>query len=149
MPNGDNHGPMAVLPEEAPEPIPTNTQGEPAILVENSQPTNPSTRLRKRQRNNSSAFTEFNTANNSAHTGDNNGRVTNQEARLFFNSFKEVLAHQTSIIEAARAEIREIKNEQQVLKNQNAELQEKIQALRVQTEARPVNDSHQKHGQKW
>ena len=34
-----------------------------------------------------------------------------RKSGLFFSSFKEILAHQTSIIEAANAEIREIKNE--------------------------------------
>jgi hypothetical protein len=65
---------------------------------------------------------------------DDGKRITNQMIASLVISLRKAVAQQTSIIEAARAEIREIKTEQKALKEQNTELQEEVQTLRAQIE---------------
>lgn len=118
---GTNLGPMAIPPAGVPEPHPTNTQETPRIFTQEVfRPTIPLTRKCPRRgadtENELIANPEF------ASCGENNGRVTNQDVRQFFTSFKEALARQTDVIEAVKAEIQELKAEQQLLRAQNAEL---------------------------
>jgi hypothetical protein len=57
-------------------------------------------------------------------------KVTNQVIGGLIDSLRTIIGQQTSTIQAARAEIQEIRTEQQALKDQNTKLQEEIQALR-------------------
>ncbi|KAI9035201.1 cell division protein ZapB [Aspergillus affinis] len=66
-------------------------------------------------------------------------RITNQMIAGLIGSLKEVITQQTSTIQSARAEIREIKSEQQALKEQNTQLQDEVQALREQIKTQAVN----------
>ena len=54
-------------------------------------------------------------------------------------SLKKVITQQTSTIQSAQSEIREIKSEQQTFKEQNTQLQDEIQTLRKQIETHAVN----------
>lgn len=65
---------------------------------------------------------------------DDGKRITNQMIGNLIDSLRKVIAQQTSTIQSARLEIREIRTEQQELKEQNIKLQEEIQALRIQVE---------------
>ena len=71
---------------------------------------------------------------------DDGKRITNQMIASLVISLRKAVAQQTSIIEAARAEIREIKTEQKALKGQNTELQEEIQTLRAQIETQATTN---------
>jgi hypothetical protein len=66
---------------------------------------------------------------------DNNGRVTTKEVRQLINSLKEIISHQTTVIESTKAEILEVKHDQNVLRDQNEKLHDEIRALREQIEA--------------
>ncbi|OOQ87565.1 hypothetical protein PEBR_15599 [Penicillium brasilianum] len=48
---------------------------------------------------------------------DNNGRVTTKEVRQLINSLKEIITHQTTVIESTKAEILEVKHDQNVLQD--------------------------------
>jgi hypothetical protein len=65
---------------------------------------------------------------------DDGKRITYQTVASLISSLKIVITQQTNIIELARAEIHEIKTEQDTLREQNTKLQEEIQALRTQIE---------------
>jgi peptidoglycan hydrolase CwlO-like protein len=65
---------------------------------------------------------------------DDGKRITYQTVASLISSLKKVITQQTNIIELARAEIHEIKTEQNTLREQNTKLQEEIQALRTKIE---------------
>jgi hypothetical protein len=69
-----------------------------------------------------------------ASSEDNNGRVTTKEIRQLINSLKEIINHQTTVIESTKAEILEVKHDQDVLRDQNEKLHEEIRALRERIE---------------
>ncbi|CAK41173.1 uncharacterized protein An12g06420, partial [Aspergillus niger] len=135
---GTSLGPMAI-PAGVTEPHPTNTQETATIFSDyDFRPRIPAARKRRRrgldgEENEPIANPEFATG------GESNGRVTNQDVRQYFNSFNEALKHQTEIIETVRAEVQELKAEQQLLRTHNKELQEEIEALRAKLEAQPLN----------
>jgi hypothetical protein len=60
--------------------------------------------------------------------------VTTKEVRQLIHSLKEIITHQTTVIESTKAEILEVKHDQNVLRDQNEKLREEIQALRAQIE---------------
>ncbi|GCB25862.1 hypothetical protein AAWM_08747 [Aspergillus awamori] len=130
---------MAIPPAGVTEPHPTNTQETPTIFSDyDFRPRIPAARKRRRrgldgEENEPIANPEFATG------GESIGRVTNQDVRQYFNSFNEALQHQTEIIETARAEVQELKAEQQLLRTHNKELREEIQALRARLETQPLN----------
>ncbi|KAI3040862.1 hypothetical protein CBS147352_9731 [Aspergillus niger] len=127
------------IPAGVTEPHPTNTQETATIFSDyDFRPRIPAARKRRRrgidaEENEPIANPEFATG------GESNGRVTNQDVRQYFNSFNEALKHQTEIIETVRAEVQDLKAEQQILRTHNKELQEEIQALRAKLEAQPLN----------
>eukprot|EP00136_Aspergillus_niger_P005212 XP_001395701.2 reverse transcriptase [Aspergillus niger CBS 513.88] len=127
------------IPAGVTEPHPTNTQETATIFSDyDFRPRIPAARKRRRrgldgEENEPIANPEFATG------GESNGRVTNQDVRQYFNSFNEALKHQTEIIETVRAEVQELKAEQQLLRTHNKELQEEIEALRAKLEAQPLN----------
>lgn len=118
------------------EPYPTNSQETTSIFSEELfQPTLPLTqRLGKRRRNGSVSVTIPIANPEFAGLEAGSGRVTTKEVWRLIDSFKEIITHQTNVIESARAEILEIKTEQQTLKSQNAELQGGLHALREKLE---------------
>ncbi|KAI9041460.1 uncharacterized protein KD926_006856 [Aspergillus affinis] len=66
-------------------------------------------------------------------------RITNQMIAGLIVTLKKVITQQTSTIQSTRAEVRELKTEQQTLKEQNTQLQDEIQVLRKQIESQAVN----------
>lgn len=66
-------------------------------------------------------------------------RISYSMIASLIGNLNKVIAQQTGTIQSARAEIREIKTEQQALKEQNTQLQGEIQALRKQIETQAVN----------
>lgn len=74
---------------------------------------------------------------NSLVRGDNTRRVTNQGVRQLINSLKETINQQTAVIKSTKADLLDVKNDQQVLKIKNEELQEEGRALRLQTDSLP------------
>lgn len=69
-----------------------------------------------------------------ATTEDSNGRVTTKGIRQLINSLREVIAHQTTVIESTKAELPEIKHDQNILADQNEKLYDEIRALRERVE---------------
>lgn len=126
--------PMADPPAGAPDS--TNTLGtatsfslerfEPSILP----------RKRRRPRNGDEIITTPRSNSEFAVRGTNTGQVTNQEVRQLINSLKETINQQTAVIKSTKADLLEVKNDQEVLKIKNEELQE-VRALRLQTESLP------------
>jgi hypothetical protein len=124
---------MADPPAGGPEPSPTNTQrGVRLFTVEDFEPIVP--RKRRSPRNGNEATTVAHSNPEFASSEDNNGRVTTKEIRQLINSLKEIITHQTTVIESTRAEILEVKHDQTVLRDQNEKLHEEIRALRERTE---------------
>jgi DNA gyrase/topoisomerase IV subunit A len=70
-----------------------------------------------------------------ASTEDNNGRVTTKEVRQLIDNLKLIIHRQTALIESTKAEIEEVKHDQNVLRDQNEKLHEEVRALRTQIEA--------------
>jgi hypothetical protein len=124
---------MADPPAGAPEPPPTNTQeSNLSLSVEDFQPRVPTEPLplahipRKRTRS-GDAFSP----------SGNSGRVTTREVWKLIDSLKAIITHQTVLIESTKAEIEEVKHDQNVLRDQNEKLHEEVRALRAQIEAHP------------
>ena len=123
---------MADPPAGGPEPPPTNTQDTNASFsVENFQPRVPIEQLpvsRKRTRS-GDAFTP----------SESTGRVTTREVWRLVSTLKDIIYHQTGLIESTKAELLEVKHDQNILQDQNEKLHEKIQVLQTQIETpRPV-----------
>ncbi|KAJ5646736.1 hypothetical protein N7490_003108 [Penicillium lividum] len=124
---------MADPPAGAPEPLPTNTQESGLNLsVEDFQPRVPTEPLplayvpRKRTR-----------SGDSFSSSENSGRVTTREVWKLIDSLKTIITHQTALIESTKAEIEEVKHDQNALRDQNDKLHEEVKALRTQIEAHP------------
>jgi hypothetical protein len=128
-------GPTMVPPTGDSGPQPTNSQPTSSqttvFSLETFQPTisSQSTRLGKRRRNGSYTAP---ISNPEFAAAADNGRVTTKEVKRLIEELKDIIHHQTSIIEATKADLLEVKTKQQALKSQNAELQDEIQALRAQ-----------------
>lgn len=94
---------MTEPPEGAPEPLPTNTQETTtSFSIEDFQPrvsVVPSRVRRKRARNSEIYSPEENT-----------GRV-----RQLIDTFKDIIHHQTGLIESTKAELQEVRHDQNVL----------------------------------
>lgn len=76
-----------------------------------------------------------------ANTEDNHGRVTTKEVRRLIESLKEIIAHQTALIESiesTKTEIQEVKHDQNFLQERNAKLHGVVRALRAQLDAAPL-----------
>ena len=125
-----NHGPMMDPPGGAPEPHPTNTQGtanpfslgnfEPLIVPRKRRSPRHGEELVNTARSNP----EF------ADLGDHGGRVTTKEIRQLINNLKEIITHQTAVIESTKADLVEVKHDQNTLKTINEQLQEEVRTLR-------------------
>jgi hypothetical protein len=121
---------MADPPVGAPEPPPTYTQETTASFsVEDFQPrVTVTTPLIPHKRTRSGeGFTP----------AEGTGRVTTQEVRQLIDTLKDTIAHQTNLIESSKAELLEVKHDQNVIKAQNEKLHEEVCALRAQIEALP------------
>jgi hypothetical protein len=53
------------------------------------------------------------------------------------DSLKDIIHHQTTLIESTKADLEEVKHDQNVLREQNDRLHEEVRALRAQIEANP------------
>ena len=106
---------MADPPAGASEPPPTNTQEtNTSFSVEDFQPrvpTEPLPHSRKRTRS-GDAFAP----------SDSTGRVTTREVWKLIDSLKLTIHHQTALIESTKAEIEEVRHDQNVLRDQNDKL---------------------------
>ncbi|EGD99960.1 hypothetical protein TESG_08624 [Trichophyton tonsurans CBS 112818] len=129
------------MAEPTGDPEPPNTQESTTSILsfESFQPITQSSQPARRgkRRRNDSYTTNSNPEPVAA--GDGSGRVTNQEIRRLIDDLKNVISHQTNVIEATKAGILELKVEQEALKSQNSSLQEEIHALRAQIEALSSN----------
>lgn len=108
---GSNPGPMADPPAGLPEASPTNTQGSTVFSVEDFQPrvNNIPTRVtRKRGRHNEGYTPE-----------EASGRVTTREVWKLIDELKDIIHRQTALIESTKAELQEVKHDQNVLHKQN------------------------------
>jgi hypothetical protein len=63
--------------------------------------------------------------------------VTTKEVRQLIDSLKDIIHHQTTLIQATKDELQEVKHDQNVLQAQNEKLHEEIRALRAQVETLP------------
>jgi hypothetical protein len=118
---------MADPPAGPAEASPTNTQLTTEFSVEDFQPrvTNVPTRVtRKRGRHNESYAPEEST-----------GRVTTREVWKLIDELKDIIHRQTTLIESTKAELQEVKHEQNALQDQNQKLYEEVKALRAQLDS--------------
>lgn len=124
---------MTDPPTGGAEPPPTNTQNTTvSFSVEDFQPRvtigSPGSPSESRKRTRSGdAFTP----------SENSGRVTTKEVWKLIGTLKDIIRHQTAVIEATQSELQEVKHNQNVLQEQNEKLQEEMRALRTQLEALP------------
>ena len=122
---------MADPPAGASEPPPTSTQEtNTSFSVEDFQPrvpTEPLPHSRKRTRS-GDAFAP----------SDSTGRVTTREVWKLIDSLKLIIHHQTALIESTKAEIEEVRHDQNVLRDQNDKLHEEVRAMRAQIETLPL-----------
>lgn len=129
--------PMPDPPAGAPEATPTNTPKTTKLF--SSDRFQPSLVPRKsRQPRHSDKYTstprsspEF--ASNSEPTR----RVTTREVRQLIDDLKEIIHHQTTLIQANEDELHKVKHNQNVLLDQNEKLLEEIRTLRTQVETHP------------
>ncbi|KAI9044306.1 uncharacterized protein KD926_001537 [Aspergillus affinis] len=109
------------------EPPPTNTQETNiSFSVEDFQPrfpVEPLPQSRKRTRS-GDAFTP----------SESTGRVTTREVWRLASTLKDIIHHQTSLIESTNAELLEIKLDQNILHDQNEKLRDEIKTLRKQSQ---------------
>ncbi|CAG8069187.1 unnamed protein product [Penicillium salamii] len=121
-------------PTGGPEPPPTNTQETPtSFSVEDFQPRvnigSPESPTESRKRTRSGdAFAP----------SENSGRVTTKEVWKLIGTLKDIIRHQTAVIESTQNELQEIKHNQHVLQEQNEKLHEEVKALRAQVESTPA-----------
>lgn len=128
---------MADPPAGAPDSPPTNTQGTTDLFsLENFEPSIVP-RKRRQPRHGDEAAAGPRSNPEFASASDTNGRVTTKEVRRLIDSLKEIITHQTALIESTKAEILEVKHDQNVLQAQNEKLHEEVRALREQVEAPP------------
>lgn len=124
---------MTDPPTGGPEPSPTNTRrGAQLFTLEEFEPIVPRKRRSPRNRNEATAVAYSNPE--FAGSEDNNGRVTTKEVQQLIHSLKDIITYQTTVIESTKADILEVKHDQNVLRDQNVKLREEIQTLRGQIE---------------
>ena len=125
---------MANPPAGGPEPPPTNPQrGAALFTLANFEPSIVP-RKRRSPRHGDESTTIARSNPEFANTEDGNGRVTTKEIRQLINGLKEVIAYQTIVIESTKAELLEVKHDQNVLRDQNEKLLDEIRTLREQIE---------------
>lgn len=66
------------------------------------------------------------------------GRVTTREMWKLIDTLKDIIHHQTILIESTQNELQEVKHNQNVLQDQNEKFYEEVQALRTQLQALPT-----------
>ena len=126
---------MADPPAGAPEPPPTNTERPTKIFsVEDFEP-----QIVPRKRRQPRQGDEFVSTprSNPEFAGESTGRVTTKEVWKLIDTLKDIIHHQTTLIESTQSELQEVKHNQNVLQEQNEKLQEEVRALRTQLEALP------------
>ncbi|KAJ5515933.1 hypothetical protein N7527_007493 [Penicillium freii] len=121
---------MTDPPTGGPEPPPTNIQETiTSFSVEDFQPrvtigsSGSPSESRKRTRS-GDAFAP----------SENSGRVTIKEVWKLIGTLKDIIRHQTVVIESTQNGLQEIKYNQNVLQEQNEKLYEEVKALRTQIE---------------
>lgn len=128
---------MADPPVGVPEAVPTNTQETTNLF--SSSDFQPSIVPRKRrQLLHGDKITSAPRSNPEfAVTDEHTGRVTTKEVRQLIDSLKDIIHHQTTLIQATKNELQELKHDQNVLQAQIEKLHEEIRALRGQVETPP------------
>ncbi|KAG2000895.1 hypothetical protein GB937_010718 [Aspergillus fischeri] len=114
---------MADPPAGHPKATPTNTQETTNFSIEDFQPrvTNIPTRVtRKRGQLNENYAPEEGTS-----------QITTREVWKLINDLKDIIHCQTTLIESTKAELQEVKHNQNVLYEQNQKLHEEVKALRA------------------
>lgn len=121
---------MADPPAGGPEPPPTNTQETIASFsVEEFQP---------RISSDAAQIIGKRTRNGEVYTpAEGTGRITTREVWKLIDSLKDIINRQTTLIESTKADLEEVKHDQNVLREQNEKLHEEVRALRAQIEASP------------
>ena len=121
---------MADPPAGAPEPPPTSTQETTtSFSVKDFQPRVTATRslIPNKRTRSGDAFTP----------SESTGRVTTREVWKLIDTLKDIIHHQTTLIESTQNEIQEVKHNQNVLRDQNEKLHEEVRALQTRIEAPP------------
>lgn len=119
---------MADPPAGTPERPPTNTQETTnSFTTEDFQPrvTGITPLIPNKRTRSGESFTPT----------EGTGRVTTREVWKFIDSLKDIIHHQTALIESTKTEIQEVRHDQNVLQEQNEKLHEEVRALRAQIEA--------------
>ncbi|CDM32767.1 Probable transposable element [Penicillium roqueforti FM164] len=121
---------MADPPAGGPEPPPTNTQETQASFsVEDFQP---------RVSIDAGQIIGKRTRNGEAYTpAEGTGRITTREVWKLIDNLKDIIHRQTTLIESTKADLEEVKHDQNVLREQNDRLHEEVRALRAQIETSP------------
>ena len=135
---GTNGGPMADPPGSNPNFLVTNAQGATGRVSLGTFAPSLTPRKRRNLRGNDEITTTARSNPEYADTGDGTGRVTTKEVRQLINNLKEIINHQTAVIESTKTDLLEVKQEQQALKDTNKQLTEEVQALRKQVERLPA-----------
>ena len=120
----------ADAPAGGPEPPPTNTQESiTSFSVEDFQP---------RVSIEAAQIIGKRTRNGEVYTPtEGTGRITTREVWKLIDSLKDIIHRQTTLIESTKADLEEVKHDQNVLREQNDKLHEEVKALRAQIEANP------------
>ena len=125
---------MADPPTGAPEPLTTNTQSaiwnDPTENLETT--TAPRTRRRAREEDDQAHTVPAPAEPTNA--GTSSGRVTTKEIRQVIELLRHTIDEQTTLIQATRTELKQVKRNQDELQTQNEKLHEEVQALRTQIE---------------
>ncbi|OKP09527.1 hypothetical protein PENSUB_5118 [Penicillium subrubescens] len=133
---------MADPPAGGPEPPPTNAQRGTAIFTRENFEPSIVPRKRRSPRHGDEITTIARSNPEFANTEDSTGRVTTKEIRQLISSLKEVIAYQTTVIESTKAELLEVKHDQNVLRDQNEKLYDEIRTLRERIETlTPVTEA--------
>ncbi|OQE11167.1 hypothetical protein PENFLA_c080G06013 [Penicillium flavigenum] len=121
---------MADPPAGGPEPPPTNTQETQASFsVEDFQP---------RVSIDAGQIIGKRTRNGEAYTpAEGTGRITTREVWKLIDNLKDIIHRQTTLIESTKADLEEVKHDQNVLREQNDRLHKEVRALRAQIETSP------------
>lgn len=127
---------MAEQPTEAPEGPPTNsecTTNAPAA-VDYKPLVSPCKRRQLRQGDEfiSTPWPNFDFA------GEPTGPVTTKEVWKLINTLKDIIHHQTTLIESTQSELQEVKHNQNILQDQNEKLYKEVRDLQIQLKTLPL-----------
>jgi hypothetical protein len=113
---------MAAPPAGGPEPYPTNTQE-----------THASDSLEDFQARTAINITQIigrRTRNGETHPAtEGTGQITTREVWKLIHELKDIINHQTTLIESTKSKLEEVKHDQNVLREQNEKLHEEVIAL--------------------